>query len=68
MNHPWPPHRKKALGKLILLILFAVGLFLLFPITLSFIEAATRSIRVLWWLILLLALGGWLYWSASRKS
>ena len=64
----WPRRKKQALGSFIVLALIALGLFLLFPITLAFLEAATRSLRYLWWLILLLALGIWLYWSASRKS
>ena len=62
-----PDRRQRAIGKLLLLIVFGAALFLLFPITLAFVEAAARSLRYLWWLVLLLALGIWLYWSASRK-
>lgn len=64
---PTPHRRQRALTKLLLLVGFAALLFFLFPITLAFVEAAARSIRYLWWLILLLALGIWLYWGASRK-
>ncbi len=66
MNQP-PDRRQRALAKLIALIGFGALLFFLFPITLAFAEAAARSLRYLWWMILLLALGIWLYWSASRK-
>ena len=62
-----PDRRQRAIGTLLLLIVFGAALFLLFPITLAFVEAAARSLRYLWWLVLLLALGIWLYWSASRK-
>ncbi len=60
--------RQRAMAQLLMLVGFAALLFFLFPITLAFVEAAARSLRYLWWLILLLALGIWLYWSASRKS
>ncbi|MBT5707778.1 hypothetical protein N8766_00880 [bacterium] len=62
-----PDRRQRAIGRLLLLIVFGAILFFLFPITLAFVEAAARSLRYLWWLVLLLALGIWLYWSASRK-
>ncbi len=62
-----PNRRQRALAKLVALIAFGAVLFLLFPITLAFAEAAARSLRYLWWMILLLALGIWLYWSAAKK-
>jgi hypothetical protein len=45
----------------------AVLLFLAFPATLRFAERAARELRYLWWLILLLALGGWLIWGVGRR-
>jgi lipopolysaccharide export LptBFGC system permease protein LptF len=62
-----PDRRQRALVRLLGLIVFAAILFFLFPITLALVEAAARSLRYLWWLVLLLALGIWLYWSASKK-
>ena len=62
-----PNRRQRALAKLVALVAFGVVLFLLFPITLAFAEAAARSLRYLWWMVLLLGLGIWLYWSASKK-
>jgi hypothetical protein len=44
-----------------------VVLLLLFPAALRFVEAAARELRYLWWLILLLALGGWLIWGVGRR-
>lgn len=42
-------------------------LCLIFPRALAFAELAAREIRYLWWLILLVALGGWLIWLSNRK-
>jgi hypothetical protein len=42
-------------------------LCLVFPGALAFAELAAREIRYLWWLILLVALGGWLIWLSNRK-
>ena len=59
--------RQRALLAFLFLIAFAAFLFFLFPVALDFLGKATRSLRYLWWLILLLALGLWLLWSGSRK-
>jgi cobalamin synthase len=45
------------------LVLIAV----LFPRVLAFAELAARELRVFWWLILLLALGVWLAFFASKR-
>lgn len=45
----------------------AATLFLVFPATFRFVEMAARELRYLWWLILLLALGGWLIWGVGRR-
>jgi len=42
-------------------------LLLLFPPALRFVEMAARELRYLWWLVLLLALAGWLLWGATRR-
>ena len=42
-------------------------LCLLFPAAFAFVQLAARELRYLWWLILLLALGIWLIWGATRR-
>ena len=55
--------------KLAILLAVVVGLVLLFPPALAFVEMAARELRYLWWLVLLLALGIWLVWGVgSRKK
>ena len=60
--------RSRALWQIGLLIAVLVGLVLLFPPALMFVEMAARELRYLWWLILLVALGVWLIWASRRKS
>ncbi|MHB1307904.1 MAG: hypothetical protein ACYDC1_11530 [Limisphaerales bacterium] len=60
--------RSRALWQIGLLIAVLVGLVLLFPPALVFVEMAARELRYLWWLILLVALGVWLIWASRRKS
>lgn len=60
------PRLRAALQLLVLLAVVA-GLFLIFPKTLAFVEVAARELRYLWWLVLLVALAGWLIWSAGRR-
>lgn len=59
--------RKRAILQCGVLVGVAVLLFLAFPATLRFVERAARELRYLWWLILLLALGGWLIWGVGRR-
>ena len=59
--------RLRALLQLSLLVLFAVGLLLLFPRAMAFVEMAARELRYFWWLILLVALAAWLIWAARRR-
>ena len=49
--------------------LVVVGLLLVFvfPRAAAWAEMAAREIRYLWWLILLVALGGWLIWAGRRR-
>lgn len=59
--------RNRAIAQF-LVLLAAVGLLLLlFPPALKFVEAGARELRYLWWLILLVALGGWLIWGVGRR-
>ena len=53
-----------------LCVLLAVmaGLLMLFPVAFRFAEGAARSIVRLWWLVLLLALGVWLFWGVGRRN
>ena len=60
--------RSRAALQLGLLVLVVLGLFLLFPPALAFIEMAARELRYFWWLILLGALAVWLIWAGRRKS
>ncbi|MBI1177968.1 hypothetical protein GC207_11095 [bacterium] len=60
--------RQRAALRLAVLVGVVVVLFLLFPAALAFVEGAARSIRQLWWLILLVALACWLIWGAGRKQ
>jgi hypothetical protein len=62
MNPHW-----RALFKLGLVAAFVIGLFLLFPAALGFVEMAARELRYFWWLILLVALAIWLIWVGRRK-
>ena len=54
--------------KLFVLLAVIVGLVLLFPPALKFVELAARELRYLWWLVLLLALAVWLIWGLGRKK
>jgi hypothetical protein len=51
-----------------LLALVVLGLLLLFPRALAFVEMAALELRYFWWLVLLLALATWLIWAGRRKS
>jgi hypothetical protein len=46
---------------------FAVAIGLLFPRVLAFVEKAAVELRYFWWLILLLAVAGWLIAFAGRS-
>ena len=59
--------RARALLQIGLLMAVIVVLFLAFPKAFAFVEMATRELRYLWWLILLLALAIWLIWGLRRK-
>jgi hypothetical protein len=59
--------RVRAMLQLLVLIGVVTLLFLVFPKTLAFAEMAARELRYLWWLVLLVALAGWLIWSAGRR-
>ncbi|MEI6194079.1 MAG: hypothetical protein WCS42_07095 [Verrucomicrobiota bacterium] len=54
--------------KLFVLLTVIVGLVLLFPAALKFVELAARELRYLWWLVLLLALAAWLIWGLGKKK
>ena len=49
------------------LILLVLGLMLIFPRALGFVEMAARELRYFWWLILLVALAVWLIWAGRRR-
>ncbi|MDD5140657.1 MAG: hypothetical protein PHY43_10410 [Verrucomicrobiales bacterium] len=54
--------------KLFVLLAVIVGLVLLFPQAMKFVELAARELRYLWWLVLLLALAVWLIWGLGKKK
>ena len=59
--------RARGCGGLLLLIAVCVRLILFFRPALAFVELAARSLRHLWWLVLILALAIWLIWGVNRK-
>ena len=59
--------RARASFQLGLLGLVILGLLLLFPRALGFVEMAARELRYFWWLILLVALAVWLIWAGRRR-
>jgi hypothetical protein len=59
--------RARASLQIGLLVLVILGLLLLFPRALGFVEMAARELRYFWWLILLMALAVWLIWAGRRK-
>jgi hypothetical protein len=59
--------RTRATLQIGLLGLVLLGLLLLFPRALAFVEMAARELRYFWWLILLLALAVWLIWAGRRR-
>jgi hypothetical protein len=60
--------RNRALIQFTVLVAVIMVLCLIFPGVLAFVERAARELRYLWWLVLLVALGLWLVWGASRKG
>ena len=59
--------RTRASLQLGLLLLLILGLLLLFPRALGFVEMAARELSYFWWLILLVALAVWLIWAGRRR-
>ena len=59
--------RPRALLQLGLLVLVSLGLLLVFPRALGFVEMAARELRYFWWLLLLVALAVWLIWAGRRQ-
>ena len=60
--------RLRALLQWGLVAAVVVGLFLLFPRALGFVEMAARELRYFWWLVLLVVLAVWLIWAGKRRS
>jgi hypothetical protein len=48
--------------------LLIVGLALLFPPVMKFVEMAARELVYFWWLVLLLLLAVWLIWGLGSKK
>ncbi len=49
------------------LVAVAIALMLVFRPVAAFAEMAARELRYLWWLVLLVALAGWLIWGVGRR-
>lgn len=49
------------------LVMVLVVLVWLFPRAVFFVELAARELRVLWWLVLIVALAIWLIWGVGRR-
>lgn len=59
--------RRRAFLQFGVLVVVAIALILIFPRAAAFAEMAARELRYFWWLILLLALAGWLIWGIGRR-
>jgi hypothetical protein len=60
--------RTIAILKIACLVGAVLGLILMFPKALGFVEMGAREARYLWWMILLLALAAWLIWGLGGKK
>ena len=59
--------RARALLQTAVFLGVCLGLFLIFPRSFAFTEMAARELRYFWWLILLVALAGWLIWGFKKR-
>lgn len=59
--------RGRAFLQIVVLVVVIGGLILIFPKAYAFAEMAARELRYFWWLILLLALAGWLIWGFKKR-
>ena len=59
--------RGRAFLQIVVLVVVIGGLVLIFPKAYAFAEMAARELRYFWWLILLLALAGWLIWGFKKR-
>jgi hypothetical protein len=60
--------RARLTWQVLLLVAVIVGLIFVFPRAFAFVEMAARELRYFWWVILLLALAGWLIWGFKKRS
>ncbi len=59
--------RQRAFWQFGTLLAIGIALVVFFPRAAGFLEMAARELRYLWWLILLLAIAGWLIWGVGRR-
>ncbi len=59
--------RKRAFFQFLILVIVGFVLVFFFPRAATFAEMAARELRYLWWIILLVALAGWLIWGVGRR-
>ena len=59
--------RARLIWQVLLLVAVILGLIVVFPRAFAFVEMAARELRYFWWVILLLALAGWLIWGFKKR-
>ena len=59
--------RQRAFWQFGILLVIGIALVAIFPRAAGFVEMAARELRYLWWLILLVAVAGWLIWGVGRR-
>lgn len=59
--------RGRVFLQVVVLVVVIGGLILIFPRAYAFAEMAARELRYFWWLVLLLALAGWLIWGFRKR-
>jgi hypothetical protein len=59
--------RQRAILQLISLVIVVGVLSILFPSVYRVVQMAGRELRTLWWLVLVVALAGWLIWGVGRR-
>jgi len=60
--------RNIAIIKIASLCAAVLGMVLIFPKALGFVEMGAREVRYLWWMFLLLALAAWLIWGTGQQE
>ncbi|MBW8780520.1 MAG: hypothetical protein JF599_01335 [Verrucomicrobia bacterium] len=62
------PSARRTLAVFIVFTLVTIALCAAFPRMLAFVELAARELRVLWWLVFIVALGVWLTFFFGKRK